>query len=385
MKPSSSFQCHACGSAKGWNVPEYSRFRRVTSDCRPWSAGGRMGVCAACSSAQAILDSAWHQEAARIYEQYAIYHQSQGAEQSVFDQQSGQATSRSVRLVQRLRSEMRLPERGRLLDIGCGNGALLRAFSHAVPGWSLAGVEVSERYKSQVEAVPGVEGLFTCPPTEVPGQFHLISLIHTLEHIPAPREYLDRIRPKLHPDGLLLIEVPDCEQNPFMFLIADHSLHCFLSPLRLLVESAGYTVERIANDWVPKELTVVARPIHSEHAAQGVNSQVVLNQVQSRLAWLQHFVGTAQTLAARGPLGIFGTSIAATWLFAELDGAAAFFVDEDPNRIGRTHLDRPIYPIDGMPKGSQLILALPLALAQAVAKRVPPGLAECHLPLPMPD
>ncbi|PYL00940.1 MAG: hypothetical protein DME19_03445, partial [Verrucomicrobia bacterium] len=241
-----SVRCHLCGAEKVTLVPGYQTFHRVTSDCKPWRPGGKLSVCADCGCAQAVLDQTWHEEAKhdqtwheeakQIYDAYTIYHQSQGIEQSVFDQASGQAGSRSTRLLERLRTEIPLPEKGRLMDIGCGNGALLRAFSGMNRGWSLAGVEVNDHYQSVVETIAGVEGLFTCSPEKVPGQFQLISLMHALEHIPSPREFIVKLRDKLEVGGLLLVQVPDCAQNPFMFLVADHATHSFVPTLKELVQ-----------------------------------------------------------------------------------------------------------------------------------------------------
>jgi len=44
---------------------------------------------------------------------------------------------RSERLLRRLLAECSLPTHGRLLDIGCGNGVLLRTFSAIAPDWTL--------------------------------------------------------------------------------------------------------------------------------------------------------------------------------------------------------------------------------------------------------
>ena len=82
-----------------------------------------------CGATQKLVDDAWRKDVVRIYEGYAIYHQGAGAEQAVFDQGSGAAQSRSERIVGRLGGVLDLPESGRLLDIGCGNGAFLRAFA----------------------------------------------------------------------------------------------------------------------------------------------------------------------------------------------------------------------------------------------------------------
>ena len=63
---------------------------------------------------------------------------------------------------------MELPARGRLLDLGCGNGSFLSAWSRLVPGWSLAGSEVSDKYRREVESIPGVEQLYTVDLDAIP-------------------------------------------------------------------------------------------------------------------------------------------------------------------------------------------------------------------------
>jgi 2-polyprenyl-3-methyl-5-hydroxy-6-metoxy-1,4-benzoquinol methylase len=318
-----------------------------------------------------VLDAAWHEQARHIYADYTIYHQAQGAEQNVFDARTGQPSTRSTRLVRRWRTEMALAERGRLLDIGCGNGALLRAFSTTFPGWSLAGVEVTDHYQVVVESIAGVERLYTCLPTEVPGEFDAITLMHALEHIPSPRQVLTGLRSKLTAGGLLLIQVPDCKQNPFMFLVADHASHCFVAPLRELVQSGGYEVLVAANDWVAKEITIVARKSTIAPRPMAATSDAV-PEISRQLDWLLAFVREARAAAVKGPLGIFGSSIAATWLQAELDGRAAFFVDEDPNRLGQSLMGRQILSPGEAPAGSRVMLALPTPMAAQVRGRLQP-------------
>ena len=55
---------------------------------------------------------------------------------------------------------------------------------------------------------------------------------------------------------------------------------------------------------------------------------------------------------------------------AELDGAVAFFVDEDPHRAGQTCFGRPIYRPGDAPAESQVFIALPPLLAAAVKHRL---------------
>ncbi len=368
---SSELRCHSCGAAPLALAEGFHRFKRVTSDCKPWPAGGHLATCASCGLAQAVLDEAWHADARAIYDAYTIYHTSKGAEQSVFDSQSGQATARSMRISQRLAGVAALLPQGRMLDIGCGNGAFLRAFHNSFPAWSLVGAEVNDLNRSAILDVPGIESLFVGDALDVPGRFGLVSLIHVLEHIGGPLAFLRRVREKLEPCGLLLVEVPDCDANPFMYPVADHASHWFLPSLSALVEAAGFEIVISANDWVAKELTVLARKSGGPVDVTSVpHASDVSAAVGRRLAWLERIATEARACCGRPDFGIFGTSIAATWLSNELDGAVSFFVDEDPHRVGAVHLGRPVLAPAQVQSGSEVLLALPPAISTSVAKRL---------------
>src|SRR5271154_1404276 len=248
MKPSPT-PCHLCSSAALELVDCYETFARVTSDCKPWPRGGRLGICGTCGCVQAVADACWREEASRIYRDYTIWHQSGGSEQSVFDGR-GQAESRSWRILERLRREIALPSRGRLLDIGCGNGSLLSTANQLLPEWTLAGTEFDDKYRTRIESIPNVEGLYTGPLQEVPGRFDLVTLSHVFEHLTEPVTLLRLLPAMLKPEGYLLIQVPNYRENPFELTVADHCTHFCRSSLGKLVSGAGYAVQVLATDWV---------------------------------------------------------------------------------------------------------------------------------------
>jgi hypothetical protein len=78
----------------------------------------------------------------------------------------------------------------------------------------------------------------------------------------------------------------------------------------------------------------------------------------------------ARAAARGGNFGIFGTSVAATWLAGDLGDAVEFFVDEDPARQGRRHLGRPIYAPQQVPKGASVYLAFVAQVSSAIAQRL---------------
>jgi hypothetical protein len=88
------------------------------------------------------------------------------------------------------------------------------------------------------------------------------------------------------------------------------------------------------------------------------------------LEWVVALGQEIRALASKNPLGVFGTSIAATWLQGELQGEAAFFVDEDPGRFGQTFMSRQILRPSEVLAGSQVMIALPTPMAEQVRARL---------------
>ena len=366
-----SAPCHLCGSIDLEVSAPYRGFHRVTSDCKPWPPGGVFARCRACGLVQTLVTPEWSAEADRIYAGYTIYHQSGGSEQRVFDGRGGAGKPRSEQIIGSLRASVDLPARGRLLDLGCGNGSFLSAWSRLVPGWSLAGSEVSDKYRREVEAIPGVEQLYTVDLDAIPGTFDAISLVHVLEHIPSPLAFLRRLHARLNPGGLLILEVPDCGQNAYILLVADHCSHFTPGLLGGVAAAAGFEVVTATNTWVAKEVSVVAR----RGAAPATPGPVRLPREDSDLVFhnaeeLHRIFAAAQPLADRPNFGLFGTAIAATWLDAQLGNAAKFFVDEDISRIGKQHLGRPIVAPTDIPEGATVFVGLPPVLSGKVADRL---------------
>lgn len=89
-----------------------------------------------------------------------------------------------------------------VLDIGCSRGYLLGMFGDR----EVQGVEQFMDYVS--EDVPVVKTL-----DEVRGRYDAVTLIHVLEHVPRPVEFLREIAP--HVGRYLYIEIPYEHSSPF--------------------------------------------------------------------------------------------------------------------------------------------------------------------------
>ncbi len=91
--------------------------------------------------------------------------------------------------------------RGKVLDVGCGNGVLLKHFLDA--GWSAYGVDLSP-WASKFAQEYGYE-LYPCEleQSELPDDFFdAVTSTSTLEHIPRPYEHVREIMRVLRPGGI---------------------------------------------------------------------------------------------------------------------------------------------------------------------------------------
>jgi SAM-dependent methyltransferase len=365
--------CHTCGG-KLSHITSFSEFLQVTSDCRPWRTGGNLVVCESCGTVQKLVNETWLKEVEIIYGQYEIYSQSGGVEQIAFDQITGAAKSRSKKLVEWLTNNCNLPSTGKLLDVGCGNGAFLRAFGSTYPEWLMTGLELNDRNREVVEAISGVQSLYVGSVGNLQDKFNVISLIHALEHIPDPSRFLHGLKEKLLPGGILLIEVPNLKTSPFDILIADHCTHFTATSLSKVLDCAQFSITRLDEDYIPKELTVAIEVKNSLDSPSQPQSDASREYTQNT-EYLSHHVGYLQSLldlanSVTGNVGVLGTSIAGTWLAESVNSKVKFFLDEDPSRIGRYHLKRPIIAPDEVEDGAFVLVPLPHAIAVKVAKRL---------------
>jgi hypothetical protein len=373
-------RCLICSAAALKEVEPYRKLPRVSSDARPWPAGGRLTVCSECGTVQKLLDSRWKSEIERIYNEYEIYHQADGFEQLTYSPTA--AEPRSIKLIMHLLERLDLPERGSILDFGCGNGATLRNFAVVRPGWKLYGSEIAADDLPRLSQIPGFMELFTCAPDQIPGQYSLVTLIHALEHLTDPITTLIQLRERAGTAGYLFIQTPDLESNPYDLIVADHLLHFTSESLRFTLDRAGYEPMSLTNQVISKELSLISRVHETVKQAAPLSAETSFDLVQRHLDFLQTQITTAERVARSSPhFGIFGTSNAGTWLAGILGNDVLFFVDEDPKRINRTHMGLPILAPSDIPAGANVFVPLVPEVAASVARRLASPKVRFHLPL----
>jgi SAM-dependent methyltransferase len=162
------------------------------------------------------------------------------------------------------RLERRTP-RGRILDVGCGEGAFLELA--AARGWEIWGTELSVDGARHSSARLGRE-MYRGELHEArlpSGFFDVVTLWHVLEHVRQPSRYLDEIRRILRPDGLCVIAVPNVDdlfmraayrivrgRPPRLYSGQDREIHLFhfsAATIDQYLKKAGFNVCRIGPDF----------------------------------------------------------------------------------------------------------------------------------------
>src|ERR1700760_1032110 len=344
------FNCLICGADALEAVEGFAELPRVTSDCKPWPAGGAMNCCAACGAIQKRPDAKWFGEIEQIYRDYQIYELSGGSEQVVFSD-AGIAAPRSKALVDFIAAHAGADRAGKLIDIGCGNGSQLKRFSAALPGWHLYGSELSDSVRASLHTIPNFAELYTCQTRDIHERFDVATMFHALEHMPDPLAALRDAAGLLNEGGRLFVEIPNAAISPFDLLVADHLLHFSPAHLGYIASRAGLSIAILRDDLVPKEITLLAerggelRPRPAPEATMEI--------VRSNVAWLAAMLAEArETANSARSFGVFGTAISGMWLYGALRGKVSFFVDEDISRVGNSFEGIPILSPAQVPAGS---------------------------------
>lgn len=105
-----------------------------------------------------------------------------------------------------------VPNPGRLIEIGCGNGRLLCLARR--DGWDVRGLELSPFLAESVKARLGIDvevADYLDYTPEKGGKFDLVILRHVLEHLPEPILAMTGISSLLGEGGLALLEFPNID------------------------------------------------------------------------------------------------------------------------------------------------------------------------------
>jgi 2-polyprenyl-3-methyl-5-hydroxy-6-metoxy-1,4-benzoquinol methylase len=148
---------------------------------------------------------------------------------------------------------------GRLLDFGCGADDFLPLMRDY--GWQVEGLDLFPQVLDALRRKAGIRGhLGTLPHPDVrAGSYDAITMRHSLEHVPFPKEVLKAAAEALRTGGILVVGVPNLaswafrhfKQNWTGLALPRHLTHFTPSTLCRMVEAAGFrvlSIEQIGRD-----------------------------------------------------------------------------------------------------------------------------------------
>lgn len=148
-----------------------------------------------------------------------------------------------------------LPERGRVLDVGCAAGYFLRVAQEH--GHDVHGIELSEPIAKEAIAALGEDRVFhgfldDCVAARgwEDHSFDLVTIWDVIEHVPEPQGLLDSIRRMIKPGGKLLLETQNVAskfaarmgKTWHHYKHDEHLYHFNPDTIRRLLEDCGFEV-----------------------------------------------------------------------------------------------------------------------------------------------
>ncbi len=145
----------------------------------------------------------------------------------------------------------------RILDVGCGGGKFL-LFLHKIGFQSLEGIDpyIPEEINHFGKIKISKKSLI-----DLTGNYDLIMMHHSFEHMSNPREIFQHLPKVLSPEGVVLIRIPLSDSYAFRryrenWFQIDAPRHFFLHTVKSihwLAEENGLSVEKIIYDSSPEQ------------------------------------------------------------------------------------------------------------------------------------
>lgn len=365
-----NYYCKNCTISLLEEFKDFRYLSRVTSDSKTFKKGGRIFYCKNCGLIQKISDQKWLKEISNIYNNYKTFSVSGFYDQVINDEVSKKLIPRCEVLLRNLKTLIDFKKIHNWLDYGCGRGAMLSSANNVCE--KLYGYDLNKNNTKYLKKIKNFKELY-CSAEELPSKkFQFISMIHSLEHFVNPYDDLITANKSLKDDGVLFIQVNDTRLNPFEILVADHLTHFEPNTLSSLLFSSGFEIIEINNCWVTKEISVLVKKQKSNfNQIKKFKPTHNLSKIKLQLNWLNKVVSKGKKISSiKTNFGLFGSSVASTWLANEIGTKVNFFVDEDPNRIGKMHMNKPIFSPESLKKDDLVYIGLIPPIAFKISKKL---------------
>ena len=146
--------------------------------------------------------------------------------------------------------ELRQPP-GVLLDIGCAMGYYLDAAQRL--GWTAYGTDVSRHALKETQR-RGYQAFWSMHPRDFPEwlpPLDVVTAAQVIEHVPDPVEYLQALRAKMSPGGVIYLQLPNFQKllrhgpQPDYAGPPEHLQFFTLDTMRRTLDKAGWRLVKV--------------------------------------------------------------------------------------------------------------------------------------------
>jgi len=235
---------------------------------------------------------------------------------------------------------------GRTLEVGCGQGSLLRRLVETFPDADFSGIDLSAAavWRAQQQGLHVTTGCST----DIEGQYDTIVAFGVLEHVPSPTLFLEEIAKALKGSGEVIIGQPMQDVPSYDLFFVDH-LHHFTTQhvqafgkkvgLEQLAMLAGY--QFVSNFSLHRFQKTSAE----EKAFPFLETQ----SIASVKRYVEFFAEVNIFLKQHPEIAVFGTGEVFSLLYAYTDLPKAAIIcglDDNRDRQIRNHWPFPVISPD---------------------------------------
>jgi 2-polyprenyl-3-methyl-5-hydroxy-6-metoxy-1,4-benzoquinol methylase len=242
---------------------------------------------------------------------YKLHEETKDAEFKFFSNDGKSITHQDIRL-SLLKNNTQLPITGKILDLGCGKGNFLSAFSKKYPHWEIYGVEISDSAcniaKNNISKLHLHQGHFTKKVFNNL-EFDLIVSHGVLEHLEHPDFFLKDASSKLKKDGLFFFEVPNFKLNPSDLYTFDHLSHFTKETFENLLNTNHIQIIKIFDSMTQISLYSICKHTKEEIPFKNYYS-FMKNLVDDHIKFNESFFNLYESICKKFKnIGIFGLGL----------------------------------------------------------------------------
>jgi len=237
-----------------------------------------------------------------------------------------------------------ISERGKILDVGTGNGAFLKNFKKLYPFWSLHAQDLQDNSKDSILKIIPSNNFIHGDIGNITEKFNIIAVNHVLNHIVDLELFLDNIQNLLEKDGQLIIQVPYILDSISDLVIIESINHFSKKSIYTFLKK--YFENITISDTISGELTILASNNKKQKDFFLEEDSAKIFMIIENFKKLIH-----RLISNRDDLIVFGTSPLGNFCASIIQNHLHSLIDEDPNKIGKKILGKDIlHPKDANDK-----------------------------------